>query len=168
MDYGNDLEHTLTTDLFYDVDTHNGLVNLMPLLFNQIGKEQRVNGSLDLMLSDSMLSQHGLRSLSRYDVEYHEGRDGWRGNVWVKSNFLALRGLNKYHKRFNRGVGVRYSVDDAEQLIKNGLLKAAWVEWQDKGVFVEAVDDRTGKAAGRKRFANINALLLLISADFFA
>lgn len=43
-----------------------------------------------------LLSEHGLRSLSKQDPLYRQDEDYWRGRVWVNMNWLAARSAAEY------------------------------------------------------------------------
>jgi mannosyl-oligosaccharide glucosidase len=70
-------------------------------MFGLIDDPEKIKASLKVLAdSDHMLSNTGLRSLSKMDQFYLYRSNYWRGAVWINVNFLVLRGL------FNNYLGI--------------------------------------------------------------
>lgn len=74
---------------------HRGFVNLTPLVFGLIPKEQ-LSPTLK-MIENELLSEFGIRSLSDKDQFYHQESDYYRGDIFIWQNYLVLRGLYLYY-----------------------------------------------------------------------
>lgn len=143
---------------------HNGLINLFPLMLSLIEEEERIAGSLDFVFSEEMVSDHGLRTLSRFDQFYHKGSNYWRGNVWVVTNYLALRGIYVSYMQFNRGSDKEDTLTGFKK-IRDGLVNSVYTEWARSGYFMENFDDRSGEGLYNKAFSGWTTLVLNVLSN---
>ena len=161
-DYVGDV-HGLKQAKEVNFDVHTGILNLFPAMLGHLPNDEQVQGSLEILLSDSMVSKFGVRSLSRYDVEYHEGGNQQHGNVWIVANYLAVRGIDRHLTSFNGKSGTRLQVADASDAIKDGIIHAGYGTWLDNGFLTDTFDDTTGEGTvARRKFASNAALILLV------
>lgn len=139
---------------------HLGYVNLYPLFFGVLKTdEQAFRNTLQLLKSkDELLSDFGIRSLSKKDLLYHSGEDYWRGNIWMNINFLTLRGLYKHYKHDTEALEVY-------KLIRNNLIKNIFKQWKVEKTFYEQYSDIDGKGLKARPFNGWTSLILNIITE---
>lgn len=72
---------------------HFGYVNLTPIVYGIAGDPVPILKKAE----NELLSQFGLRSLSRFDQFYRFESDAFRGKIYLWQNYMVLRGLHRYY-----------------------------------------------------------------------
>jgi mannosyl-oligosaccharide glucosidase len=107
-------------------------------MFGLIEDKNKASASLKA-LSDknTMLSNAGIRSLSKGDQFFLYQSNYWRGAVWINVNYLILRGLyNNYLGLDN--IGDQFKTGrDLYQKIRKNLIGAVYKNWNDNHIFWE-------------------------------
>jgi mannosyl-oligosaccharide glucosidase len=139
---------------------HIGYVNMYPLMFGLLKKEDPLLKSTLNYLSDKdeLFSDYGVRSLSKSDLLYHTGDDYWRGNIWMNMNYLILRGLFKFY----------YDVPEAKQLytiLRRNIIKSVFNEWKLTRMFYEQYSDVNGRGVRARPFNGWTSLILNIVSE---
>jgi mannosyl-oligosaccharide glucosidase len=139
---------------------HVGYVNLYPIMFGLLKKEDSAFRNLLNLLKDEEIlnSPYGIRSLSKSDLLYHTGEDYWRGNIWVNLNYLTLKGLKLYYH------------DDQESMqiyeeIRAKLIKTIYNNWLVSGMFYEQYSDVNGEGLRARPFNGWSSLVLEILSE---
>jgi glycogen debranching enzyme len=107
----------------------------MPLYAGMVSKAEAAKLVAELFDSDSFLSAHGARTLSKKDIGYEPSAGFWRGPIWHAPHFFLYKGLR------------RYGFDKEARVIKektSDLLKTSG--------FYEYYDAETGVGLGAQNF----------------
>ena len=139
---------------------HVGYVNLFPLMFGYLKKDDNLFKSTLKYLSDKdeLYSEYGIRSLSKSDLLYHTGDDYWRGNIWMNMNYLTLRGLHTFYN----------DVPEAKQiysLLRKNIIKSVFNEWKISKMFYEQYSDINGRGLRARPFSGWTTLILNIISE---
>jgi len=139
---------------------HIGYVNLFPIMFGYLKKEDRVFRNILKILTDENVlnSQHGIRSLSKSDLLYHTGEDYWRGNIWINLNYLTLRGLKNFYSDDEEAIAVY-------QVLRYRVIKTIFNNWKINKMFYEQYSDVDGKGLKAKPFNGWTSLVLNIITE---
>ena len=97
-----------------------------------------------------MLSDYGMRGVSRRDQDYFPGTGYWTGPVWVSVNYLFLRGLYKNYLDFepsqpiNEKEGI-FTAKDLYDRVRQNLIDTVYSNWEPRHIFYENYNDVTGE-----------------------
>lgn len=171
------IEDDYRVPVFNQFSVHLGIVNFFPVMFGLIDVDSKLLPSLQALADKStMLSNSGVRSLSKKDQFYQYRSNYWRGAVWVNVNYLVLRGL------FQNYMGIRdiwgdstgipktkgiESGADLYQSIRKGLVRTVYKNWEMNHLFWEQYDDSTGLGKYTSPFTGWTTLVLLIVHEIY-
>lgn len=135
---------------------HYGYVNLYPLFFGYLKKDDEAFRNLLKILKDPEMlnSPHGIRSLSKSDLLYHSGEDYWRGNIWINLNYLTLKGLKTYYHDDNEAMEIYNE-------IRIKVINTVFRNWRESnGMFFEQYSDKNGDGLRARPFNGWSSLVL--------
>ncbi|KAI0202363.1 glycoside hydrolase family 63 protein [Astrocystis sublimbata] len=138
---------------------HVGYVSLMPFLLGHLNASHpNLPAMLDAMSDPAtLLSPHGLRSLSAADAKYGTDENYWRSAVWVNLNVLAVRALQ------NLGGGAEGSrARELASDLRQRLVNTVFDSWRATGFFWEQYDDTTGAGQRSRAFTGWTACIILL------
>jgi hypothetical protein len=146
---------------------HDGYVSLMPLFLNLVPVESnstavpsRLNFLLDTLSSPHLMTDFGIRSLSKADPLFGSGENYWRGNVWMPINVLALQGLSAYADATSGEM--RAKVLALRQRLRDGIINNLHKEYRRQGFLFENYEAVTGQGARCNVFTGWSALVVLM------
>lgn len=135
---------------------HFGYVSIYPLLFG-IATPSRASTVLSRVQSE-LLTDYGLRSLSKSSLYYMQGDQYWTGPIWININYLLLNALYTTYKH----------VDGASNLytrLRAGLIGTMVKSYNTTGFIWEQYDDTTGRGQRSHPFTGWSALIVSILAE---
>lgn len=139
---------------------HLGYIQLFPIFFGTYqGDSNEMDQLLNYILDENeLLSNAGIRSLSKSDLLYHTGEDYWRGHVWMNINYLILRGLYNHYLAIPKA-------KKAYILIRERVIQAVYSTWKEEHFFYEQYNDITTKGRKNYPFNGWTALVLNIITE---
>lgn len=139
---------------------HVGYVNLFPLFFGDF-EEKQIGNLLSYYLSDEneLISNFGIRSLSKNDVLYHTGDNDWRGRIWIQINYLTLNGLYNYF------INKSSVAKNIYEKVRNGVIKTVYKNWAKTHTFYENYEDDIGEGSYNFPFNGWTSTILLIISE---
>lgn len=146
---------------------HDGYVSLMPLFLGLVPVESnstktpsKLLSMLDVLSSPQVMTNFGIRSLSRADPLFGAGENYWRGNVWVPVNVLALQGLTGYVEATSGEM--REKIVKLREKLKDGIISNLYQEYKKKGYLFENYEANSGHGARCAPFTGWSALVVLL------
>ena len=138
---------------------HIGYVNLFPIFFGDFEYDKIKNICKFLNNKSELLSEFGIRSLSKNDLLYRTGDDYWRGKIWIHINYLFLNGVYKnYIVKSPEMRSIYYKT-------RNGIIAAVYKTWEKTHTFYENYDDVTGKGVMNNPFNGWTSTILLVLSE---
>jgi len=139
---------------------HVGYVNLFPIIFGYLKKDDKLFRNTLKLLSDPKIlnSDFGIRSLSKSDLLYHTGEDYWRGNIWINMNYLTLKGLKKFY----------YNDEEANAIyadLRLKVIRTVFTNWKKTQMFNEQYSDIDGTGLKARPFNGWSSLVLNIITE---
>lgn len=156
------LESRKDVDKYDSYSPHIGYVSIMPILDSdvEIGTPEYEFILDSIKRKDVLMSEFGLRSLSKGDILYKSGEEYWRGPIWLNFNYLTLRALKKFYWEDPRA-------QEIYETLRQNLLKTVKQEWEKTGYFYEQYSDETGKGKRTRGFTGWTALIALIDSELY-
>jgi len=149
---------------------HTGYVSVFPFLLQLDASTAaadydptRIGRMLDLLEdTEGMLSDFGLRSLSKKDRLYGTGENYWRGKVWLNMNVLALRALRALAARPTAADALRSRAAALRENLRRRLVDNMSRQHASRGgMLFENYDDTEGTGTGCKPFTGWSACIVL-------
>ncbi|AAS53854.2 AFR483Cp [Eremothecium gossypii ATCC 10895] len=173
-------EHQSYCDLSIDDDLdtrkfvcHEGYVTLMPFALKLIATEdeRRIRRMVEVLSDpDRLLSDFGIRSLSKMDEYYETGEVYWRGPIWVNINYLCIDALRYYFGEESDAEKYDHKlVKQAKQLyhqLRNNLLNNIIDVWEKDGYCYEQYNQNDGKGQRVQHFTGWTALAVNLAGKF--
>lgn len=116
-------------------------------MFGITYEKERILSSLSVLADPSqMLSNYGIRSLSKLDQFYLQKSNYWRGAIWININFLVLRGLFKHYSDYGGPINPILDGTDGStintgrdlyQTIRSRVIEAVYKNWSINHIFWE-------------------------------
>ncbi|CDW80734.1 mannosyl-oligosaccharide glucosidase [Stylonychia lemnae] len=169
------IDDDYNTQLGNSYSVHEGIINFWPIMFGLVNDNQTLHNHLSLLGDPTkMLSNSGIRSLSKMDQFYQYGSNYWRGAIWINVNYLVLRGLFKFYQSDETIINQipQYKVDpqiqtqsELYQIIRQRLIQTVYKNWSQNHLFWEQYDNESGVGTFTKPFTGWTALILLIVSE---
>lgn len=95
-----------------------------------------------LVAEDSaMLTDYGVRSLSKNDPYYRLGDNYWTSPIWMNINFLIIKSLHGYALDTNVDYDLRVSIANTYHQLRTGVTDMISNEYERTGFIWEVYDD---------------------------
>ena len=146
-----------------------GYVSLFPMLLQILHPSNPTLGILMLKMEKELLTEYGLRSLSKQSSYYNKKNTQhdapyWRGAIWININFLAVKSLRFY----STAIGpFRETAAALYDKLRHGVIRNLVKEHRERGYLWEQYDDVTGHGKGSHPFTGWSALVVLLMAEDF-
>lgn len=163
-------EDYLNYPLYNQHSVHVGIVNFWPLFYGLIDSEDLVSDMLKIATDpQQMMSEFGMRSLSKNDQFYRNSPDYFRGNIFVHLNYMLLRGLKLYYINEDESTESDFSrqVRNAYSQIREKIVETVFEQWRRDHQFWEMYDSETGQGRGTEKFNGWTSLILLIQSELY-
>ncbi|KAF4652130.1 WD repeat-containing protein 19 [Perkinsus chesapeaki] len=141
---------------------HVGYVTIFPLLLgllDPVTDRQSILATVKV-ITDELMTPHGLASLAKSDPLYRMGEDYWRGKIWGNINLLAIGALHHYGQ----------VMDDSEMTnvglaIRKGFMAAVENGFKKKGSIYENFTPDEGQPAGAAPFTGWTAVAYVLATE---
>ncbi|AGO11017.1 AaceriAFR483Cp [[Ashbya] aceris (nom. inval.)] len=152
---------------------HEGYVTLMPFALKLISPEDehRIRRMVEVLSDpERLLSDFGIRSLSKMDEYYETGEVYWRGPIWVNINYLCIDALRyyfgeesdaeKYDSKLVKQAKLLYHT------LRNNLLNNIIDVWEKDGYCYEQYNHNDGHGQRVQHFTGWTALAVNLAGKF--
>ncbi|EQC28871.1 hypothetical protein SDRG_13381 [Saprolegnia diclina VS20] len=148
---------------------HIGYVTFFPVFLKLLPLDSPKLRPLLAKLETHLLTPHGLRSLSPYDVYYDRPNAPgdapyWRGAIWMNLNYLALESFSFYAAEAS-DVSTRAAFADVYARLRTAVVSTILAEYERTGYFHEQYNDVSGKGQRCHPFTGWTALVTNILAE---
>ncbi|KAL6926903.1 hypothetical protein ACO0SA_003984 [Hanseniaspora valbyensis] len=147
---------------------HEGYVSLFPFMLRLIAKDdtEKLEHIVDILgNTEGLLSDFGIRSLSKKDQYYKTNENYWRSKIWVNMNYLILKSLHFY---FGDNIDINSQLhakaSNIYKDVRTNIVENMYNNWQknDLGIIFENYNDEGGDGMGVQGFTGWSSLIINI------
>jgi mannosyl-oligosaccharide glucosidase len=149
---------------------HTGYLNFWPFFLNVLDpSDMRFKASFDMLVDEksAMLTDFGVRSLSKNDPYYRQGDNYWTSPIWMNINFLILKSLHGYSTDPAVETTLRESIKATYEKLRDGVVGMISNEYERTGFIWEVYDDQVGEGRDNHPFTGWSALYLNILSEMY-